>query len=177
MNRKQSFFLLSAVALGTTLYNILKPIRSYVPVIEDFDKEKYLGKWYEIARLDFFWEKNLKNVHANYSLNEDGSIKVVNKGFHTKQQKIKESTGKAQFVNSENEGALKVSFFGPLYAAYNIVHVDEEYQHALVFGKNTDYMWILSREKTIPEEVKDEYLEYAEQSGYDTSKLVWTVQE
>lgn len=178
MNRKQSFFLLSAVAVGTALYNIFKPIRTHVPVVEDFDKEKYLGQWYEIARLDFFWEKNLKNVTANYSLNEDGTIQVINRGFHTKQMKEKESRGKARFVtDNEKEGALKVSFFGPFYSGYNVVQIDKNYQHALVFGDNTDYMWILSREKTLPEDVKREYLDYARLCGYDVSKLVWTIQD
>lgn len=177
MDRKQSFWLLSAVALGTTVYNILKPIRSDVSVVDNFDKKKYLGTWHEIARLDFFWEKDLKNVNATYSLRDDGKIKVVNRGFHVTKNKQKESTGKAVFVRSEKEGALKVSFFGPLYAEYNVVHIDEDYQHALVFGRNTDYLWILSREKTLAPEIVDKYIQYAKESGYDTSRLVWTIQD
>lgn len=177
MDRKKSFLLLTAVAAGTALYNLLKPIKSNVAVIQGFQKEKYLGDWYEIARLDFYWEKNLKNVMATYSQNEDGSIRVNNQGYDAVQEKYKQSIGKANFVRTEEEGALKVSFFGPFYSGYNVVMLDEDYRYALVFGENLDYMWILSREKTIPEDIKQKYLAYAKRAGYAIDKLVWTVQE
>ncbi|GHE23267.1 lipocalin family protein [Sphingobacterium griseoflavum] len=174
MDRKKSLLLLTAVAAGTTLYNLLKPIKSSVPVVQGFKKDRYLGEWYEIARLDFFWEKNLKNVTATYSLQADGRIRVLNQGYDYVKQKHKKSRGKAVFVRNEDEGALKVSFFGPFYAGYNVVMLDEDYQYALVFGQNLDYMWILSREKNIPEEVKQQYLDYASTCGYSIDKLVWT---
>ncbi|TDS17335.1 lipocalin family protein [Sphingobacterium paludis] len=177
MDRKKSLLLLTAVAAGTTLYNLLKPVRSNVPVIQGFEKEKYLGDWYEIARLDFFWERNLKNVMASYALNDDRSIRVINQGYDVVKEKYKQSRGKALFVRNEDEGALKVSFFGPFYAGYNIVMIDEDYQHALVFGQNLDYMWLLSREKSMPEEIKTNYLAYAQKCGYAIEKLVWTKQD
>lgn len=177
MDRKKSFLLLTAVAAGTALYNLLKPIKSNVAVIQGFQKEKYLGDWYEIARLDFYWEKNLKNVMATYSQNEDGSIRVNNQGYDAVKEKYKQSIGKANFVRTEEEGALKVSFFGPFYSGYNVVMLDEDYRYVLVFGENLDYMWILSREKTIPEDIKQKYLAYAKRAGYAIDKLVWTVQE
>ncbi len=177
MDRKKSLLLLTAVAAGTTLYNLLKPIKSNVPVVQGFNKDRYLGEWYEIARLDFFWEKNLKNVIASYTLQGDGSIQVLNQGYNYLKEKNKQSRGKAVFVRNEDEGALKVSFFGPFYAAYNVVMLDEEYQYALVFGQNLDYMWLLSREKTMPENVKKQYLDYAKKCGYAIDRLVWTIQE
>lgn len=177
MDKKQSLLILSAVAVGTLAYNILKPVRSTVDVVEDFDEEKYLGKWYELARFDFFWEKNLKNVTAEYSKNEDGSIKVVNSGFDYVKNKDKQSIGKAKFLDATNRGALKVSFFGPFYSGYNVVQLDDDYRYALVFGENTDYLWILSRNKNIPLEIKEKYLEYARNSGYDLTNLVWTQQD
>lgn len=177
MDKKKSLLLLSAVAIGTTVYNILKPVRSDVDVVTDFDKEKYLGTWYEVARMDFFWEKNLKNVQAEYRLNPDGSIAVLNSGYHTVKKKTTSRKGKALFVDGEDKGALKVSFFGPIYSAYNVVQIDKQYRYALVFGSNTDYMWILSREKSIPDDIKQKYLQYARASGFDTDKLVWTVQD
>ena len=176
MDRKKSLLLLTAVAVGTTLYNVLKPVKSDVAVVQGFDKEQYLGKWYEIARLDFYWEKGLKNVTATYSLNDDGSIRVNNQGYHTVKEKNKQSVGKARFIRGEEEGALKVSFFGPFYSGYNVVMVDD-YQYALVFGENLDYLWILSREKTISEDIKQRYLDYAKQSGYAVENLVWTIQD
>src|SRR5690606_26139997 len=177
MNRKNSLLLLTAVAAGTALYNLLKPVKSNVAVVQGFQKDKYLGEWYEIARMDFHWEKNLKNVMASYALNEDGSIRVNNQGYDVVKEKYKQSIGKALFVRSEEEGALKVSFFGPFYSGYHVVMIDDDYRYALVFGDNLDYMWRLSREKTIPEDIKQKYLVYAQRAGYTTDKLVWTIQE
>jgi len=177
MDKKKSLFLLTAAAAGTVIYNIWKPVKSELPVIQNLDIRKYMGHWYEIARLDFYWEKGLKNVEAEYSLLDNQQITVLNKGVRIKDNKAKASKGKAKFAANPNEGALLVSFFGPFYSGYNIMHVDEDYQHALVFGQNLDYMWILSRSKSIPLAVQKLYLDYAQQAGYDTSKLVWTIQE
>lgn len=177
MDKKKSLLLLTAAAAGTVIYNIWKPVKSTLPVIKDFELEKYLGEWYEIARLDFFWEKGLKNVKANYSLNEDASIKVINSGVKIKDNKLKQSVGKAKFLGEPNEGALKVSFFGPFYSGYNIMHIGGNYEYALVFGENLDYMWILSRTKTITPELQAKYLEYARTAGYAVEELVWTIQE
>ncbi len=146
-------------------------------VVKPFYKEKYLGKWYEIARMDFKFEKGLSNTTAEYSLKDDGKIKVVNRGFNTSKNKAAESVGKAKFRNGEKEGALKVSFFGPFYAAYNVIAIDEGYRWALVAGKNTRYLWLLSRDKKMPENIKASYLKKATETGYDTSKLVWVKQD
>lgn len=141
--------------------------------VKPFDKDKYLGKWYEIARLDFKFEKNLNNTTAEYSIRKDGKIKVDNNGYNVKTKKWKQAIGKAKFVDDENVAKLKVSFFGPFYSGYNVVAIDDEYKYALVFGKNTDYMWILSRETTIPENIKNEYLKIAKETGYNTEELIW----
>ncbi len=177
MDKKKSLLLLSAVAVGTTLYNLLKPIRSNVPVVQGFDLDRYLGDWFEIARMDFFWEKNLKNVSANYSLNEDGSVGVLNQGYDILKENFKCRQAKATFVRKKNEGALKVSFFGPFYSGYNVVRIDEKYRYALVFGDNLDYMWILSRVKSVPDSVKQNYLKYAQECGYKIQDLVWTIHD
>lgn len=168
-----------AVLAGTgyLAYKILKPIQPSKDIIQNFEVKKYTGKWYEIARLDFKWEEGLSKVTAEYTLNDDGSIKVDNKGFHAEDNEWRQSIGKAKFVNEENEGALKVSFFGPFYSGYNVVKIDDEYKYALIFGESLDNMWILSREKTIPNEIKNEYLDFALKSGYKTNELVWTVQD
>lgn len=141
--------------------------------VRNFDKSKYLGKWYEIARLDFYFEKGLNNTSAFYELNEDGSIKVVNRGFDPAKNKWKESVGKAKFVAKDDVGMLKVSFFGPFYGGYNVIALDSNYQYALVAGEELSYLWILSRQKTIPESVKSNYLQIAKQIGFNTNDLVW----
>ena len=144
--------------------------------VKPFDSKKYLGNWYEIARLDFRFEKNLNHTTAHYSLNEDGSIRVVNRGFDYKNNTWKESIGKAKFVASPQEAKLKVSFFGPFYSGYNVIAIDSGYTHALVAGESLDYLWLLSREKTMPDNIKQAYLEKARALGYKTGELVWVEQ-
>lgn len=141
--------------------------------IENFDVNKYLGTWYEIARFDFRFEKDLDNVSAQYSLNEKGNVMVLNSGYNYKKEEWKRADGLAKFRGDENVATLKVSFFGPFYSGYNVVALDENYQYALVAGKNLDYLWILSRTKNIPDQVKADYLKIAKEIGYDTSKLIW----
>ncbi|MGJ1262214.1 lipocalin family protein [Sphingobacterium spiritivorum] len=177
MDKKKSLLLLSATAVGTLLYQALKPVKSDIRGVSNFNLDSYLGQWYEIARLDFRWEKNLKNVTANYSLNEDGSIQVVNEGYDMRKQKQKKSIGKAKFMRDQNEGAFKVSFFPPFSAGYHVMKIDPDYKYALVFGDNLNYMWILSREKSIPGDIKSMYLDFALRSGFEIHKLVWTIQD
>lgn len=141
--------------------------------VKQFDKEMYLGKWYEIARLDFKFEKDLSNTTANYSVNDDRSIKVDNQGYNTVTNEWKQAIGKAKFVSEETTAMLKVSFFGPFYSGYNVIALDADYKYALVVGEKLKYLWILSRATTIPEDIKNQYLEIAQKIGYNTSNLVW----
>jgi apolipoprotein D and lipocalin family protein len=141
--------------------------------VQPFDKSKYLGKWYEIARLDFKFERNLNNTTAEYSLNNNSTIKVLNKGYDTTTNKWKSATGIAKFVKDENVAMLKVSFYGPFYSGYNVIAIDKEYKYALIAGKNLKYLWILSRDTTIPDDVKKNYLELAKSVGYKINDLIW----
>ena len=141
--------------------------------VSPFEKEKYLGKWYEIARMDFKFEKNLNNTTAEYGIREDGKISVTNKGYNYVTNEWKEAVGKAKFVDDENVAMLKVSFFGPFYAGYNVIALDENYNYALVAGKDLSYLWILSRETSIPDTIKEAYLKIAQEIGYNTDELIW----
>ena len=145
-------------------------------VIGKFEKERYLGKWYEVARFDFTFEKNLDNTTAEYSIRKDGKIAVKNRGYNYVTKKWQEANGKARFRGEETKAELEVSFFGPFYGAYNVIALDEDYMYALVAGSSLKYLWILSRTKTIPEEVKRDYLKMAEALGYDFNKLIWVEQ-
>ncbi len=169
---------LNKSALITTIIGIILSIScSSIPkgakAVGKFEKERYLGKWYEIARIDFKFEKDLNNTTANYSVNNDGSIKVHNRGFNYKTQEWQEAVGKAKFVGKDDVAMLKVSFFGPFYSGYNVIALDPDYQYALIAGQSLKYLWILSRETSIPDEVKQDYLKIAESCGYDTSSLIW----
>jgi len=179
MNTKyKNTFLLATLAIVAVSYVSCKvSIPKGAVAIKPFQKDRYLGKWYEIARMDFKFEKNLKNVTATYSLNDDGAIKVDNRGYNYVKNQWKESIGKAKFVKGSDEGRLKVSFFGPFYAGYNVIDIDPAYQYALIAGNNLDYLWILSRNKTIPEKVKLSYLQKAKSLGFKTEDLVWTEQD
>lgn len=141
--------------------------------VTDFDKARYLGKWYEVARLDNSFEAGLNNTTAEYSIKENGKIKVKNRGYNYSEDRWSEAIGKAKFVGEDNVAMLKVSFFGPFYAGYNVLALDEDYQYALVSGSNLKYLWILSREKSIPDDIKENYLKIAQDVGFDTSKLLW----
>ncbi len=163
--------------IALILFNACETIPEGAKAVKPFEVNKYLGTWYEIARMDFKFERDLKNVTATYSLNEDGTIKVLNQGFNINTNERKQAIGKAKFVDLTDEAKLKVSFFGPFYAGYNVVALDAEYKYALIAGQSLDYLWILSREKTIPESIKTEYLRIAESIGYKTSDLIWVIQE
>lgn len=174
MKIKKYVIPLAALAVTSLVISSCKvSIPNGASAVKPFDQSKYLDKWYEIARLDFKFEKNLNNTTAEYSLNPDGSIKVDNQGYNYVKKKWKQSIGKAKFVNDTNEGRLKVSFFGPFYSGYNVIAVDKDYNYALVAGNNLDYLWILSRTTKIPENIKQEYLALAKSIGYKTEDLVW----
>lgn len=164
---------ISAVLVVLMLASVAFALPKKAKAIETIDKTRYLGKWYEIARLDFYFERGLNNTSAEYALNEKGLIQVINRGFDSKKNKWKEAQGVARFRTDKENGELEVSFFGPFYSEYNVIAVDTNYQYALVVGKNTKYMWILSRETSIPESIKTEYILMAQSIGIDTTQLIW----
>jgi apolipoprotein D and lipocalin family protein len=164
---------ISLGVLGFLLFNSCTPkIPKGAVALSNFDSEKYLGKWYEIARLDFRFEKDLNNVTADYSKKANGAIKVLNRGFNSKKNKWVEAEGEAKPVGDKEVAKLKVSFFKPFWSGYNVIDI-EDYTYALVAGDSLDYLWILSREKTIPDEIKERFLNKATGIGYDIQKLVW----
>jgi apolipoprotein D and lipocalin family protein len=181
MNNRRAY--LSACLAGVAIAALTLNLSSCVSIprgakaVNPFDRNKYLGTWYEIARMDFKFEKGLDHVTATYSLINEKTIRVDNKGYSTIEKKWKESIGKAKLAGDSSEGRLKVSFFGPFYGGYNVIAIDRDYQFALVAGNNLHYLWFLSREKIMPKEVKEKYLLQAQALGYDTSKLVWTNQK
>lgn len=144
--------------------------------VANFQADKYLGTWYEIARLDYYHEKGLNQVTATYSLRDDGGIKIFNRGYLSEKGRWQESEGKAYFVENKNTGYLKVSFFGPFYSSYIIFDLDPSYQYSLVTGSNKSYLWILARTPTISGEVKANLLAKAAALGFDTDKLLYVEQ-
>jgi apolipoprotein D and lipocalin family protein len=145
-----------------------------VTPVKDFDVNRYLGRWYEIARLDHSFERGLERVEAEYRLNKDGSIRVVNRGFDPRSNQWKEAVGRAVFVEDAGTGRLKVSFFGPFYGSYNIIDLDkEDYSHALVCGPNRSYLWILARAPGLDAAITAALVGKAQSLGFETEKLIY----
>jgi len=161
-----------AVALTLVACKSPTPPKGVKPV-SDFNASRYLGKWYEIARLENRFEKGMEQVTATYGLRSDGGITVLNRGYDPIKNRWKESEGKAYFTGAPTTATLKVSFFGPFYGGYNVIKLDKDYQHALVSGPNRDYLWILSRSTTLPETVKQDFLATARELGFPVEQLVW----
>lgn len=152
-------------------------VPSGVKAIDNFEIEKYLGTWYEIARLDHSFERNLNNVSATYTLRDDGGIDVLNKGFDLSKNTWKQIKGKAYFIDDRTTGRIKVSFFWPFYGSYNIIRLDKEtYSYAMVCGPNRSYLWILARKKSLNEQIINNLLEFAEKTGFETDKLIFVEQ-
>ena len=141
--------------------------------VSSLDLDRYLGTWYEIARFDHSFERGVEEAKAVYTLNKDGTVKVVNSGI--KNGKPKTAVGKGK--RTDKPGLLRVSFFGPFYADYRVMKIDADYRYALVGSGGTGYLWILSRTKEMPENVKIEFLAEAKRRGYDTGKLIWVNHE
>lgn len=142
--------------------------------VDNFELNRYLGKWYEIARLDHPFERDLTHVTADYSLLDDGGVRVLNRGFSVETNSWKEVEGKAYFVNEPDQGYLKVSFFGPFYGSYIVFGLDREnYQYSLVSGPDKSYLWLLGRSPTLEDDVQAMLVEKAAASGFDTSKLIF----
>lgn len=145
--------------------------------VNELDLERYMGKWYEIARFDHRFERNLVGVTATYSLRDDGKITVINAGYKNSfDGKYKKSKGKAKQPNPDEPGKLKVSFFLFFYADYYILELDKEYQWALIGSSSDKYLWILSRTPQVSQETLDKILSKARERGYDTSRLIWVPQ-
>jgi apolipoprotein D and lipocalin family protein len=142
--------------------------------VDNFNISQYLGKWYEIARLDHSFERGLTSVSAEYSLRPDGGVRVINRGYSQKENKWKEIEGKGYFVDRKDVGFLKVSFFGPFYGSYVIIDLDNDnYSYALVCGPDRSYLWILARSPRIDDGVKKRLVEKAAALGFDTDRLIY----
>jgi apolipoprotein D and lipocalin family protein len=167
--------------IGIVLFSLCLASCAEIPEtinpVTDFDVNKYTGKWYEIARLDHRFERGLEKVTATYSINEDGTVKVENRGFSTKNKEWEDAVGKARFAGDKNIGHLEVSFFGPFYGSYVIFDLDKEnYQYSFVTGSENS-LWFLSRTPEVSEQLKERFLGIVQQAGYDTEGLIFVNQQ
>ena len=147
-----------------------------IQAVKNFELATYLGTWHEIARMDHSFERGLAQVRAEYSLKEDGAVRVVNTGYDPAKKKWKTAEGRARFAGAADVASLEVSFFGPFYAGYHVFALDPE-RYALVTSGTRDYLWLLARTKTLPAGRMQELLAEAAAAGFDTNALVWVKQE
>ena len=146
-----------------------------VQPVRGFNPERYLGTWYEIARLDHSFERGLVQVTATYTKREDGGIDVLNRGYDPVTGAWKEAEGRAYFIAGPDLASLKVSFFGPFYGGYHVFALDPDYGWALISGPTREYLWILARQPQLPAEVLDDLLDKARSAGFDSSALIFPV--
>jgi apolipoprotein D and lipocalin family protein len=169
------FYLFSITLLGLAACSTSAP--DGITPVTPFEINRYLGKWYEIARLDHSFERDMTDVSASYRLQSDGSVEVINRGFDTKRNEWRDAIGKAKFIGESNRASLKVSFFGPFYGGYHVVALDQQgYRWAMVAGPDRDYLWILARDRQLPVEIKEQLLKQAGAHGFETKKLIWVSQ-
>jgi apolipoprotein D and lipocalin family protein len=149
-----------------------------VEPVSGFELDRYLGKWYEIARLDHSFEERLSAVTADYSLQDNGRVKVINRGYNAEKDRWEEAEGKAKFVENADIAHLKVSFFGPFYGSYIVFGLDkQDYQYAFVAGPNHGYLWLLVRTPNVSNDVIARFINEASQRGFETDNLIFVDQD
>jgi len=146
---------------------------SELPTVASVDINRYLGRWYEIARFDHRFERGCSSVEAFYTLREDGMIGVKNSCYLADENRTKEATGRAYSVDESNNAKLKVTFFWPFYGNYWIIDLAEDYRYAVISEPDQEYFWILSRTPEMTHADIDHILSLATTLGFDTTKLIW----
>ena len=170
--KKKHLLLIFIVFLGFCTSSTLgKPIDK--TTVKELDLERYMGKWYEIARFPHSFEKNLVGVTATYSIRENGKIRVLNEGYKKNLAgKLKQAEGKAKVPDENEPGKLKVAFFWNFYADYYVLELDEDYQYAMIGSKSDNYFWILSRSPQMDPATYERLLDNARKRGYNLEKLI-----
>lgn len=177
IKRLSSLFYISLLLTISACSQVMSP-EAEQSIVRSFDPTQYVGTWYEIARLDNRFEKGLEQVTAKYSIEADGTLKVVNRGFNAKKNDWSEAVGKAKFVDAANAdgtrtGRLKVSFFGPFYGEYNILELDRPYYNYALVSSGRDYLWILSRTPQLTYPIKQHLMAKAKALGFATDQLLF----
>ncbi len=148
-----------------------------IPPVSDFELNRYLGTWYEIARLPHRFEKGQSRVTATYALNPNGTIHVLNRGFKAAKNKWSQAEAKAWVPDPAVPARLKVRFFWPFSGEYKVIRLDTEYQWAVVTSGTKNYLWILSRVPVMDEALYESLVQYVRENGFDVSKLIRVEQD
>lgn len=166
------------LAIGSMAFVSCTGIPQGLSPVTGFQLDRYLGTWYEIARLDHSFERGLERITATYGLRDDGGVQVLNKGYRPSTMEWDSAVGRAYFTDDPSIGSLKVSFFWPFYGGYNIIALDHEsYQYAMVCGPTRSYLWILARSPELDSAVVQRLVETARTSGFLVDDLIWVSHE
>ncbi len=160
-----------SIFLAYAIFSCSNGVKTNNNAVKDFKIEKYLGKWYEIARYDHSFERGCENVSANYSLKENNKIKIVNKCIKNDKEKIAKATG--YFLKSKDIAHLKVTFFWPFYGNYKVIYIDKNYENAIIDGGTYDYFWILSRNKNPDQRILEFLIKKAQIFGYKKEQMIF----
>ncbi|WP_394170837.1 lipocalin family protein [Saccharospirillum alexandrii] len=164
---------LIAPAIALLLLTACTGLPKGIDPVTGFEPDRYLGTWYEIARLDHRFERGLSNVTAEYSPNDDGSIRVLNRGYNEEDGEWQQAEGRAAFVGDRDVGHLKVSFFGPFYASYVVFDLDKErYDRAYLTGSDRGTLWFLSRTPEVSDAAMAQFKARAEAEGFELDELI-----
>ena len=171
--RMQNFFflLLSCILL---IFAGCTGIPAGVKPVSNLNLASYQGTWYEIARIENWFERDTQQVSATYTLRDDGFVDVVNRGFDPQKQKWREAKGLAKPVEGSAPGHLKVSFWGPFYGSYIVFECGANYEYAFVCGYKKTYLWLLARKKSVSKSVMERFLDVSKKKGFDLNNLVIT---
>lgn len=174
--KKGYFLLLGAALLTVGIGTGCTSQKGHIDysTVSTLDLNRYMGRWYEIARFDHRFERNLEQCEAFYRLMPEGKISVENTGIDSRTGRRKTSYGKAHA--GRRPGQLRVSFFWFFYSDYNVMALDERYQWVLVGSNSPDYLWILSRTPQLPQQTLNEIIDIARKRGYNTGKLLFVKQ-
>ncbi len=171
---KQSYGQWVCAALLTLMLSGCLGMPENVRPVDEFQVQRYLGTWYEIARLDHSFERGLEQITATYSLRDDGGIKVLNRGYDPEEGEWRQAQGKAYFVEDKALGYLKVSFFGPFYGSYVVFELDKQnYDYAFISGPDLSYLWLLSRTPQPDQAVIDRFVRRASELGFAVDQLIY----
>ena len=163
--------------LLSLLFSACSPMPESIEPVTGFEIDRYQGRWYEIARLDHRFERGLEQVTATYSPNDDGTLRVENRGFSTRSNEWEDAIGRGRFAGDRSVGALEVSFFGFFFGDYVIFELDkEDYQYAFITG-SLNTLWFLSRTPTVDDALKERFISLTKAYGYDTSEIIFVPQK
>jgi len=177
--KKSSLIIAGGAALvaGAVVgWNMRKTIPRKAVAVNPFEIDRFLGKWYEVARLDYKLDRNIINTSIDFSLKPNGNLRIVKRWYNYYKKRREINIGKAKFAGPIYEGKMLLSLYKPLYFGYNVIGIDPEYKYALVAGEDYRHLWLLSREHTMPDDIRRSFIHKASLIGYDISKLVWVDQ-